>query len=410
MPKSPKDCGQRAPSLAFHAVRRTREEFGAPNDPLHCCNLYAPWEGPRGRFWRNPTNVKTRIILPILSLSLLAIGCGSKGGPTATVGGSDVVAIVNKEPITAAEFNEYLPRKSTVQVITPQGATEVKVAGSLGIQALRDLVNKKLLLQLATDSGVAPTQADIEQELKFQTARDPNFTRRLTTAGLNLEQIKADLQVAIASRKVITKGITVTPKEVDDYIKQNPKAFETPARVELSWIVLMDKKNKAAVDQDLKGGSSFGQVASRYSEAPNARTTMGAYPEQVVDRLPAKLQPIVAKLNAGGSTDWIADGPQNIVKFYLQSRTPAGKLKIDDTLKESVKRLLEEQRGSQARDLNKTLSDRLRTAEIDVKLNWLRDPWKQAIDNLKGSAERTAPGAGTAGAPEAAPTAPGQTK
>lgn len=357
--------------------------------------------------------MKTRIILPILSLSLLAIGCGSKGGSTASVGGTDTVAIVNNEPITAAEFNEYLPRKSTVQVITPQGATEVKVAGSLGIQALRDLVNKKLLLQLAKDEGVSPTQADIEAELKFQTARDPNFTRRLTNAGLNLEQIKGDLQVAIASRKVISKGIVVTPTEVDEYIKNNPKAFVTPARVELAWILLMDKKNKAAVDQDLKGGSSFGQVAARYSEAPNARTTLGAYPEQVVDRLPAQLQKIVANLKPGSSSEWISDGPQNLVKFYLQSSTPESKMKIDDTMKESVKRLLEEQRGGQARDLNKTLSDSLRTAQIDVKLGWLKDSWKQAIDNLKASAERNAPAGGAPGgapAPEAAPSVPGQPK
>ncbi|CAN5382587.1 hypothetical protein BH11ARM2_BH11ARM2_03500 [soil metagenome] len=339
--------------------------------------------------------MKTRFLLPFLSLTLALAGCrGSGGGSSATVGGSDTVALVNNEPITAAEYNEYLPRKSTIQVITPQGAIEAQVAGSIGIQALRDLVNKRLLLQLAKDEGVSPTPADIEKELDFQQKRDPNFVKRLTAAGLTLLQIKGDLEVSIARQKVLTKGITVTEKEVDDYIAKNPKAFVNAARVELFWILLTDKKNKTAVDQDLKGGSPFTQVAGRYSEAQNARTSGGAYPVSNYDELPDKLKAIVDKLKDGGSTDWIADGPSNLVKFYLQGRTPESKIKIDDSVKESVRRLLAEQRGSQARDLNKTLSDRLRTATVDVKIGWLREPWKQAIDGLKATADRSAPAGG----------------
>ncbi len=324
-----------------------------------------------------------RWIWTIIPATLVALaGCNGGGGGAAAASGGSLLAVVNDDPISMGEFNNYLARKRSVQVLTPNGPTELQVAGSLALQGMRDLVNRKLLMQLAKDQGVAPKDADIKKELDFQTKRNPNFVKTLTTSGLSLEEINQDLALDLARFNTLTKGITVTAADVDAYIKANPEQFLTPAKVDLYWLVVKTDKDKASADQDLKAGQQFPAVAARYSTIPDARTNSGAYPAKIVDQLPDRVKEIANKLKVGGQSEWIKDG-NNSVKFFLQNKTGATKIAIDETLKEAVRRQLAETRGTQANDLNKSLQDRLKGAKIDVKLAYLKDPWKRAFDSLK---------------------------
>lgn len=346
-------------------------------------------------------------ILALGVLALAAAGC-SRGGASS----GDTLALVNGDPITVTEFHEYLERKPTVQVITSNGPTDARVAGTLGLQALRDLINRRILLQIAKDEGVAPNSADIQKELTYQTKRNPAFVKTLNASGLSLDEIRSDLALDLARFNVVTHGITVTQQDVDNYIKQNPSEFVTPATVDLYWIVLRSGKNKPQVDQDLKAGQAFPVVATRYSEAPNAQQMNGAYPVRAVNELNPKLKDIVDKLKPGQSSDWIPDG-QNWVKFFLQNRTAETKVPIDDTVREQVRRQIAETRGQQANDLGRTLETRLKAAKIDVKKPALRDAWVLAMRALREQNSTAAGAAGTgAGTAEttagAAPATPGK--
>lgn len=332
-----------------------------------------------------------------LALTLVA-GCNQGGASTADT----AVAVVNGAQINKDDFHSYLERKRTVQVISQDGQIgALQVAGLLGLQALQDMVNRELLVQVAKDQNVMPTEADIKKELDYQTKRDPQFVKRLNTAGLSLEQIKRDVSLDLARFNVITKGITVKPADVDAFIKENPRAFETPASVDLYWIVLSDPKNKALVDADLKSGQQFPTVAARYSVDPSAKSLSGQYPRRQESQLPPKLRDLIKDLKPGASTAWVQDG-SNSLKFYLQSRTAAGKIKIDDTIREAVRRQLAEQRGNQGNDLNKTLRDRLKTAKVDIKIPYMKDGWKTLMESVK-QADSAAPG-GAPGGSGAAPS------
>jgi len=314
------------------------------------------------------------VLLPLAAG--LIVGCNSgsaTGGP---------VAVVNNEQVTKDEYYSYLERKRSVLAMTPQGPVDVQVAGSLGLQALRDLINRKLLLQVAKDQNVAPNDDAIKKELDFQTKRNPQFVKSLQSAGMSLAEIRQDLSIDLARFNLISKGITVTQADVDAFIKNNPSNFLTPAQAELFYIQVGSEQLKNQVDSALKQGTSFPVAAARYSEAPNARATQGAFPIRAVDQMPAQLQAIVNKTKVGTASNWIPDGG-NFLKFFVQNRTAAEKIKIDETVKESVRRQIAEERGSQANDLGKTLQERLRTAKVDVKLSYLADGWKSAMDALK---------------------------
>ena len=309
-------------------------------------------------------------------VSLAVIGC-SKPEPT-----KPPFATVNGVAITEAEFLSFMERKPTVQVATPQGDQELQVAGMLGLQGLRDMVNRKLILQLAKEDGVLPTDADVEKELKFQLEQKTSFVAQLVEQGVPDRVVKDDILVALSRERLQTKGITVSPAEVDAYVKENQANFMEPAKASLQWIFVSDSKKKDLVDKDLKAGQSFATVAARYSEAPNARQDNGAFGVDQIDQMPPQLQALVAKTAAGKETAWLPDG-KNFVKFFVISKSPKRKLEMTETRKETLRRGLAMQKGQATVDLSKRITDKLRAASVVVNNEELKAPWQKAFETAK---------------------------
>ena len=340
---------------------------------------------------------------PIAALAALAIAGCNRGGA-----GGDAVATVNGEPIAANELNRYLERKPVVQVVGEDGqAKNLRVVGSLGFQAMRDLVYRKIIFQIAKDDGVSPTPADINAELAFRTKQRPEFIKELQAQGLTLEEIKRELTIDLAKDHIVTKGITVTPKEADDFIASNPEKFMTPEQAKLRFIAVKDEATKKLVDTELASGKQFGQVAIQYSSAPNVRQTQGQYGIVDVAQMDPQLQEIVRGTEAGKASAWKLFGA-DWVKFLVERKAPPKKVVLDDTMKEAVRRELRTSRGNLAVDLDKRLLDKLRMAKVDVKAPNLKLFWDQFSKGLQESDVKA--GAGT-GAPTAggAPAAGGAT-
>lgn len=334
--------------------------------------------------------------------SLALVGCG-KGG------GGDSLAIVNNEPVTLDEFHKYLERKPVVQVVGEDGQPkELSVVGSLGFQAMRDLINRRVLLQLAKDDGVFPSEDDVKKELDFQMKRRPDFIRTLEDQGLTIEDIKRDLTLDLAKERIITKGVTVTTAEAEKYIKDNPKAFETPPQAKLRLIVVRDEASKKQVDTDLASGKPFSQVAVQYSIAPNVRQTQGQFPITDVSRMPQALQALVAATAENKATDWKSDsqpgGAPQWVKIFVEQKAPAKPVTVDDSLKEALRRQMAMEQGGKATDLGKRLVEKLKTAKVEVTLPSLKKPWETAFKSLQEQDVQSNTGTGAAGAP--APVAP----
>jgi foldase protein PrsA len=311
-------------------------------------------------------------VAPVALAGLIVAGCG---------GGAGNLAVVDGQPISMEDFNAYLQRKPSVQVVTNQGVTEARVASTLGFQGLRDMVNRTVLMQVAKDDGVFPTQADVQQELDFQTKRRPTFVQDLTKQGLSLSMIKQDLLLDLCRERVLTKGITVTDADVEKYIKETPQQFREPELADLYWIVINDGAKRAQIEKELQSGRPFSIVATQYSSAPNARSAQGKYALRIVDQMPARLQQLVRETKEGGQTPWLQDGT-NYVKFFIQKKTPARPITIDDTIKTLVRRQIAMQRGQQANDLGQRVRDKLKNAKIEVQLASLKEPWKEAFDRL----------------------------
>jgi parvulin-like peptidyl-prolyl isomerase len=316
---------------------------------------------------------------------LTIVGCGKKA--------AESVASVNGEPITKQAYYDHLERKQVVQVQTPRGPVDAQVAGTLGLQVMHDLINRKLLLQMAEKEGVIPSKADIDKELAFQTKRRPDFVSFLRDRGLTIEMIRDDLKFDLARERLLTKGVTVTTEDVDLYIKENPKEFMEPAQAQLLYIVVSSPAKRDQVEKELAGGQSFQVAATRYSEAPQARETGGMFQESRIAAMPKKLQALVQATPELKTTAWQQDG-KNWVKFFVQKKQPEKPIAMDDVRKEFVRRQLAMQRGERANDLAQRLNKMLTDGKIAVTLPYLKGPWEKAVERAR--TESTTAAAGSA--------------
>jgi parvulin-like peptidyl-prolyl isomerase len=327
-----------------------------------------------------------------VACALFAVNCkGSK----------PLAAVVNGDPITKDEYYAYLELKPQAQVIVnpnqlhatgpgnigEQNYTGPVVGGSLGLQALGELIQQKLIEQKAKDEGVTPSNEQIDKEIADRKAENPNFIKQATDAGYTFPMIKANLAAQLAQYNLTTKGINVTDNEVTKYIADHPKEFEIPEQVELLWILIANDAKKNEADKELKSGRTFIQVAQKYSEAQDAAKYQWHFPQTVLAQLPAPLVPIIKKTAEQGETDWmhVAEG---WAKFYVNKKSPSKPVTIDDALKAKVKKALMLQRGGQGKDLGARVKDRLKTSKIEIAIEAFKEPWKRSIEALQAAASK----------------------
>lgn len=321
-------------------------------------------------------------------------GCSGGGGG----GSSETVAEVNGENITMEKFHRFLELKPTVTVATGTGgATSAQVIETLAFQAYQDLLRQKILMQIAKDEGLAPSDKDLEAELAFQKKINPNFVKQLQERGLTMGEIKESLAVDIARERLICKGVTKTTEDAKKYVREHPEEFKEPATVDMLWAVARTDATKAKIDAELRSGQGFAVVATRFSELPNASKDP-RFPQRIVDQLPPEIKKIVSTTKDKQSSAWLrlSDG---WAKFYVDGRTAAKPIEMDDTKYERVRRDLAMREGLQANDLDSRLLEKLKASKIEVKYQLLEEPWKRAMDRMKEQSKVEGSTAGTGSSP-----------
>ena len=327
-----------------------------------------------------------------LNKQTIGVGIGAVGGFVAcwlVLGmagcgkGGDVLAVVNGESITVEDYYKYLEFKPDVRVVTQSGVATLPPEGTLGFQALQDLIGQRVTMQLAKDKKIFPTDGEVTQELEFKKKLNPNFLASLTGRGYTFDMIRHSITLDLIRERLLSSGIKITSADVDKYVKDNPTEFLEPERVDISYILVQDKPTQAKVNQELAAGQSFTQVALRYSAAPDVKTTNGKLVDKsnggppAVDSLPVNVQTAIKSFKGGETTDWIAlvDG---YAKFYVSKRTPERAIVMDDAKKEFLRRLLAQRKGAEARDINRQVFAKLKDSKVDVQRTSFKEPWKEA--------------------------------
>jgi len=117
-----------------------------------------------------------------------------------------IAAVVNGEPIS---------RLSVVTALEKQS----------GKTTLDNLITKKLILQEAKKRNITVTQNDIDSEIKKITAnlqtQGSTLDQALVSQGMTMSDLNDEIRVQIAVNKIVGTDVSVTEKEIDDFVAAN---------------------------------------------------------------------------------------------------------------------------------------------------------------------------------------------
>ena len=153
---------------------------------------------------------------------------------------------------------------------------------------LDGLIEREVLYQESQKAGIKINDQKIDEQLAAIKKRFPSeaeFKTALSKMNLTEDEVKMQISRGLAIRALIEQQIAskivITDAETKAYYDGNPQMFKQPAQVKASHILIKvdagaDDAKKAearkkieTVQQKVKAGGDFAELAKEYSEGPS---------------------------------------------------------------------------------------------------------------------------------------------
>lgn len=308
---------------------------------------------------------------PALLLALSAI-------PLLTIPQSPerLLVVVNGERITGAN---YYKRMETLPGVGAMVAGQFRPAAP-GFLALQRLMDETLMLQLARQKGVFPTDAQVDAELRARLADNPDFVRAFDMLGFSDADVRYDLRVQLAEFNLTTMGVNIADAQVNRYYQDQIKDFTLPKRYRLRIVAVTTPEAKAKVDADIAAGKAFADIARQHSQDVATRANGGLMGDIPEASLGANIRPLVTGLRAGQTTPWLTGATGTEMRIFLESILEQRVLPLDDKLRAQIRRDLMIQRGSVRNNLPRLMEEARKSARIE----WQGTPFDNQLKEIFG--------------------------
>jgi parvulin-like peptidyl-prolyl isomerase len=210
--------------------------------------------------------------------------------PASIAGELGVAATVNGVEISRhrlqKSFEGYLEQRqiNVAAIRSPDNYKAMKK------EVLDILIGQELLWQDAVDKQIIASDAEVEQALeaiKSEYSDPDSFRRQLDNKGFTEAQFREDLHHRLSVQRLvsshISKGVTVTNSEVEDFFNSNTQMFLIPEQIHVRHILIKvdqqaDDASRAAARTRIEkvrasvnaSGDNFADLAKRYSEDSSA--------------------------------------------------------------------------------------------------------------------------------------------
>ncbi|MGD9239754.1 MAG: peptidylprolyl isomerase [Desulfobacterales bacterium] len=200
----------------------------------------------------------------------------------------DMVAVVNGTIITQGEFDrvmDYELRRAAQSGQQIPDAQMPKIENSI----LDSLIVGELLFQESKKKGIQVKPETVAEQLTIVKKRFPSeaeFKKALEENKMTESKIKADIKRDMAIQQLLDKEVDqkvqISDEEGKTFYDTNPQLFQQPERVKASHILIKvdqgateEKKVEARkkikeVQEKVKKGEDFAELAKTYSEGPSA--------------------------------------------------------------------------------------------------------------------------------------------
>ncbi len=123
-----------------------------------------------------------------------------------------VVASVNGQPVNRLELINQLEKKD-------------------GKTILEQIITEKLIQQEAKKRGVKVSDEDVKAEVanieKTVSAQGQNIDTLLAQQGMTRADLNEQVKIQLLLKKMVGSNVSVSDKDVEDYIEQNKEAMPT---------------------------------------------------------------------------------------------------------------------------------------------------------------------------------------
>ncbi len=314
----------------------------------------------------------------LVGLSALAV---------ATLWADTNVAEVNGQKISRDDYIMELER-----VPIPVGTDSIgkPVTVQAGYVALRNLIDRSLVLELAKKDGVLPTKPQLDAEMVRLKAKK-DFQANLDQLGYTEADYRDDLTVELSKFNIRTKGITTTPEDVKKYYNDHLNEITVPEAVKIQLVQCATEEAANAVLEAAKT-VDFSQIARENSIHPsrdkdgviNEWMTPSSWPDAVWPLIWTALpNSPVGPFALDGAVEGEGENAKT-TKIYLvvkvlerrQKETPSF-----DSVKDDLTRML--MLSKSKRDLDKELAIMRIAAKIKISMPRFDKAWQDAAKAAK---------------------------
>ncbi|MBI2822251.1 MAG: SurA N-terminal domain-containing protein [Acidobacteria bacterium] len=301
---------------------------------------------------RRPRAAARRLISSWGACLLVALAAASgvgRGAEPKVI--EEIVAKVNGDIITLSDLQRELQEmREQLESQYSDPAVVEKEYARLSPRALKNLVENKLMLQKAEESGLT-VNIDVDVAAAVESVRKESgipdmkaFEQALNQQGLTMEAYRDSLRKRLLYDRLINRyvqsKITVMDSEITQYYQRELEKFTRPAEVDVSEILLVfegrqKSESRAKAEQALaalNAGDDFAEVAKKFSEGATAGKGggIGAFKKGT---LSAPLEKAVFALEPGQHTG-IVDTDYGFVIMKLNKRTDATAAPLDEVRSE----------------------------------------------------------------------------
>ncbi|MEP6962972.1 MAG: peptidylprolyl isomerase [Acidobacteriota bacterium] len=285
----------------------------------------------------------------ISSSVLLSTGCerSAAGNVAATVNGRSITYAELDKQYQVNQFGTAGERPSEDQVMIQR------------LEILRAMIDNEIMLQRAEREGLLAVDSDVEA--RFSDMRTPytgeEFQKQLNDRKMTVEDVKAQLRRDLSAQKLLNKEttakISIVNQDITDFYEANKASFNraepqlhlaqilvTPANDPVVRNLKGDnaldeaqaKKKIAGLEERLKKGEDFGELAQNYSEDAESAAAggdLGFIPQSAFETSDTNLRKTILELRPNQTTPVLktAEG-YRILK--LITREPAGQRALND--------------------------------------------------------------------------------
>ena len=250
-----------------------------------------------------------------------------------------IVAIVNKEVVTASELRE---RVSYAERELKRQNTPTPDRSVLERQVLERLILDKAQLQLAADSGLRVDELQLDRALE-RIAENNNLTlaafrKALESDGVEVNRFREEVRRQIVMQRLrereVDERIEVSESEVDLYLDEQKGGGAERSEYNIAHILirLPDQASPERIAQararaekardEARAGADFGRLAASYSDAADALQG-GQMGWRAADRIPELFAAALQAMKPGDVSD-ILRSPGGFHLLRLLDRRGAG--------------------------------------------------------------------------------------